>query len=126
MKLKPFGEAPGKKLGVENDRLGPEIYFTRPKKLNSDIKGFDFCGPFSEPIYHQIHLDRVKKHKVVFALNANSLNRASSFVGLMHSFAGKVYNEDTTWNIDQITRSLDVISILLDFILRDFLSYIIK
>ena len=32
MKLKPFREAPAKKLGVENDRLGPKKLFTRPKK----------------------------------------------------------------------------------------------
>ena len=73
MKLKPFREAPVKKLGVENDRLGPEMFFTRPKKFKSVLKVMDFCKTFWEifdffqksktahfagPIYHQIHLDR--------------------------------------------------------------------
>ena len=35
----------------------------------------------------------------------------SSFVVIVHSFAAMVHNEDTTWNVDQIPRCLDVISI---------------
>ena len=42
------------------------------------------------------------------------------------SFAGMVHNEDTTLNIVQIPSSFDVMSIFLDFILRDFLNYIRK
>ena len=52
--------------------------------------------------------------------------QGSSFAVDMHSFAGMVHNEDTTWNIDQIPSSLDVMSIFLHIILRDFLNYIIK
>ena len=59
----------------------------------------------------------VGKHAVVFALNANSLNMASSFVGLMHSFAGMGHNKDTTGNIHRISRSLDIMGIVLDFLL---------
>jgi hypothetical protein len=33
------------------------------------------------------------------------------------------HNEDTTWNIDQIPGRIDVMSIFLDFIFRDFLNY---
>ena len=44
----------------------------------------------------------------------------------MHSFAGMVHNEDTTKNIDQIPSSVAVMSIFLDFMLRDFLNYIEK
>jgi hypothetical protein len=36
----------------------------------------------------------------------------------MHSFAGMVHNEDTTWNNDKIPHSLDVMSIFLDLILK--------
>ena len=32
----------------------------------------------------------------------------------MHNFAGMFHNENTTWNIDQIQHSLDIMSILLD------------
>ena len=32
----------------------------------------------------------------------------SRFVGIMHSFAGMVHNEDTTKNIDQIPSSVEV------------------
>ena len=39
------------------------------------------------------------------------------FAHIMHSFAGMVHNEDTTWNIDQIPHSLDLMSIFLDSIL---------
>jgi hypothetical protein len=35
----------------------------------------------------------------------------------MHSFAGMVLNEDTTWDIDQIPHILDLMSIFLDSIL---------
>ena len=63
---------------------------------------------------------------VIFALNAKFIKKGSSFVGILHSFAGMVHNEDTTWNIVEIPSSLDVMSIFLDFILRDFLNYIIK
>ena len=65
------------------------------------------------------------QHVVVFTLNANSHIRAP-VVGLMHSFAGMVQNEDSNKNIAQIPSSLDVMSIFLDFILRDLLNYIIK
>ena len=46
MKLKPFREAPVKKLGVENDRLGPNKFFTRPKNFKSFLKVMDFCKTF--------------------------------------------------------------------------------
>ena len=46
MKLKPFREAPVKKLGVKNDRLGPEMFFTWPKKFKSVLKVMDFCKTF--------------------------------------------------------------------------------
>jgi hypothetical protein len=36
----------------------------------------------------------------------------------VHSFAGMVHNEDTTWNNDQIPHSLEVMSIFLHLILR--------
>ena len=39
-------------------------------------------------------------------------------VVIMHSFASVVHNEDTTWNIDQITHSLYEMSIFLDLLLR--------
>ena len=39
--------------------------------------------------------------------------------GVMHSFAGMDHNEDTTWNIEQIPNSLDLMSIFLDSVLRD-------
>ena len=45
--------------------------------------------------------------------------QGSSFAGVMHSFAGMVHNEDTTWNIEQIPNSLDLMSIFLDSVLRD-------
>ena len=38
MKFKPFPEAPDKKLGVENDQLGPNTFFTRPTKLKSVLR----------------------------------------------------------------------------------------
>ena len=60
------------------------------------------------------------KHAVIFALNANFLNKAPVLGGHVHSFAGIVHNEDTKWNIDQI------MSIFLGIILRDFLIYIIN
>jgi hypothetical protein len=50
----------------------------------------------------------------------------SSFAGIMHSFAGMVHNEDTTWNMDQIPHSLAVMIIFLDLILRDFRFHIIS
>ena len=31
-KIKTVREAPNKKLGVQNDRLGRQFFFTRPKK----------------------------------------------------------------------------------------------
>ena len=46
MKLKPFQEAPVKKLGVENDRLGPNKFVTQPKKFKSVLKMIDFCKTF--------------------------------------------------------------------------------
>ncbi len=72
IKLKPFWEAPDKKLGVQNDGHGPTNFFTRPKVRKSVLKVMDFCkicweifdflsktqnGPFSRPIYYQIHLN---------------------------------------------------------------------
>ena len=45
--------------------------------------------------------------------------QGSSFAGVMHSFAGMVHHEDTTWNIEQIPNSLDFMSIFLDSVLRD-------
>ena len=44
----------------------------------------------------------------------------------MHTFAGMVHIEDTTWNICQIPSSWDVMSILRLFCLRDFLYNIIE
>ena len=79
-----------------------------------------------EGVVFQSKQSAVGKHEVLFSLNANSLKRASSFVGLMHSFTDMVHNEDTAWNIDQILCSQDLMSIFLDLILRDFLNYIIK
>ena len=49
------------------------------------------------------------------SLNVNSVNE-SSFVGFMHSFAGMVHNEDTTWSIDLIPSRLDEMSIFPNFI----------
>ena len=72
IKVKPFWEAPDKKLGVENDGHGPTNVFTQPKMRKSFLKVMDFCkigweifdfssktqnGPFSRPIYYQIHLN---------------------------------------------------------------------
>ena len=72
IELKPFWEAPPKKLGVQNDGHGPTNFFTRPKVRKSVLKVMDFCkicweifdslsktqnGPFSRPIYYQIHLN---------------------------------------------------------------------
>ena len=48
MKFKPIREAPDKKLGVENDRLGPKKFFTRPKIWKSFLKVMDFCKTFWE------------------------------------------------------------------------------
>ena len=48
MKLKPFREAPDKKLGVENDWLGPKKLFTRPKKWKLILKIMEFCKTFWE------------------------------------------------------------------------------
>ena len=46
IKLKPFREAPDKKLGVENDRLGRKISFTQPTKWKLFLKVMDFCKTF--------------------------------------------------------------------------------
>ena len=48
IKLKPFREAPDKKLGVQNDLLLLTRLFTRPKKLKSVLKVRDFCETFWE------------------------------------------------------------------------------
>ena len=48
IKFKPFREAPDKKLGVENDCLGPKKLFTRPKKWKLILKVMDFCKTFWE------------------------------------------------------------------------------
>ena len=69
MKLKPFREAPIKKLGVENDRLGPEICFTQPKKLKSVLKVMYFCKTFWEI------LDFWKKSKI----SQNVLQKSMTF-----------------------------------------------
>ena len=48
------------------------------------------------------HLSNLNSHYYAFALNANSINRVPVL---------SVHNEDSNWNIDQIPRSLDVMSI---------------
>ena len=72
IKLKPFWEAPDKKLGVKINGHGPINLFMQPKMRKSFLKVMDFCkicweifyfyyqiqnGPFSRPIYYQIHLN---------------------------------------------------------------------
>ena len=58
------------------------------------------------------------KQVVPFALNANYIKQGILLVGLVHSFAGMVQNEDTTSNIVRIPSSLDVMSIFLNYIIR--------
>ena len=41
--VKPFWEAPDKKLGVENDGHGPTNVFTWPKMRKSFLKAMYFC-----------------------------------------------------------------------------------
>ena len=48
IKLKPFQEAPNKKLGVQNDRLGRQKLFTLPKKWKWFLKVMGFCKTFWE------------------------------------------------------------------------------
>ena len=51
IKLKPFPEAPDKKLGVENDGVEPTKLFTWPKIRKLFILLMDFCKTFWEIFY---------------------------------------------------------------------------
>ena len=48
IKVKHFSEPPDKKLGVQNDGLGPTKLFTRPKIRKSFFSVVDFCKTFWE------------------------------------------------------------------------------
>ena len=56
-------------------------------------------------------------------------NQTDPFLELLvaaKNFAGMDHNEDTTNNIDQIHSSVDLMSIFLQLMLRDFLYYTAK
>ena len=89
IKLKPFPEAPNKKLGMENDWLKPTNIFTWPKITNLFISFVEFWqkfweifdlkkiknGPFSSPIFHQTHLDNEKES---YTMNKGTEKRKKS------------------------------------------------
>ena len=51
IKVKPFWEAPDKKLGVQNNGHGPTIFFTWPKMRKSFLKVMNFCKICCEIFY---------------------------------------------------------------------------